>query len=432
MNKLMIVIAACVCTVSVHAQVSVLQKMVNAVSADSLMSYDRTLERASGTYSRVCYTPGNDSAVQYILRSLKKNQGMSFAGLDTFYVDTAKAPYNKQPLANVFATILGKKDTSKLIVIGAHLDSYAGRESTWQAHWQTTRAPGADDNGTGVAALLEMGRIFGNGAAYGFAPDYTIMLVAFNAEEAGVVYDHWLYGAVHFVNRIKAAGYSVEAMIAFDMVGYNTNLATDVVANSASEFIGKRSVQMNEMFGLGLAMNAPPFVYAVYSDHATFWDAGYPAILLVEHAPPNVDAPNYKANKLYHSSADTSGSINPELFKRSSQMALATVASLALPQLLTSVNAAPSVVPAAAALGQNFPNPFNPATRIPYTVASAQHVRIIVYDILGREAATLVDRAMEPGSYGVDWNAAAVKSGVYFCRMTVGAVTDVKKIVVIK
>ena len=434
MMKRTIGLAVLLCAVSVQAQVTVLQKMLNMVSADSLMAYDRVLERGAGagTYSRVSYTPGNDSSVQYILRSLKKNPDVTLAGLDTFYVSSAAPPYNTQPLANVFGMIRGKKDTTKVVILGAHLDSYAGKESTWAAHWQTTRAPGADDNGTGVSAVLELGRIFGNGSAIGFAPDYTIILVAFNAEEAGVAYSHWLYGTVHFVDRLKAQGYAVEAMIAIDMVGYNRQLTADVVANDASQFIGTRTVAMNAQFGLGLAMNAAPFVFATYSDHAPFWDAGYPAILLLEHAPPNQSSATYTANTLYHSSADTLGAVNPELFRRSTQLALATVASFALPQSTTAVSTLSSVVPAATTLGQNYPNPFNPVTRIPLTLASAQHVRIIVYDVLGREAARLLDETMAPGSYAVEWNDTNSESGVYFCRMTGATTAAVTKIIVTK
>jgi hypothetical protein len=432
MRKCTIVLSVFLCAFAAQAQNGMLQKMLNTVSTDSLMSYDRTLERAAGTYSRVCYTPGNDSAVQYILRMLKKNPEVALAGLDTFYVDTANPPYNRQPLANVFGIIHGKKDTSIAIVIGAHLDSFAGHDSTWPTHWQTIRAPGADDNGTGVAAILEMARIFGNGSSFGFVPDYSIILVSFNAEEAGIVYDHWLYGAVHFVQRLKSRGYAVAAMISIDMVGDNTQLATDAVTNDASKYIADRAVLMNNQYGLGLQMNGPSFVYATYSDHASFWDAGYPAILLVEHAPPNQSSAIYAANRLYHTSDDTSGAINPELFRRSTQLTLATAASFALPSSATDVRTTSTEVPLSSVLGQNYPNPFNPTTRIPFTVASAQHVKIIVYDVLGRERATLLDQPMAPGSYAVDWNAKAMESGVYFCRMTGETMSSVMKLIVNK
>lgn len=73
--------------------------------------------------------------------------------------------------------------------------------------------------------------------------------------------------------------------------------------------------------------------------------------------------------------------------------------------------------PAAFALGQNFPNPFNPSTTIRYAVPAPAQVTIRVYDLLGREVATLVNGALQPGFHSVDWNASAAASGVYFYRM---------------
>lgn len=83
-------------------------------------------------------------------------------------------------------------------------------------------------------------------------------------------------------------------------------------------------------------------------------------------------------------------------------------------------------------LSQNFPNPFNPSTMIQYSIAEAQKVEIKVYDLLGREVATLVNEIQNPGSYNVMFNAAKLSSGVYFYKLTAGNYTDVKKMTLIK
>jgi len=433
MNMKSVVLAAVLLSASASAQEPMLQAMVDAVSADSLMAHVRALERASGTYSRMAYTPGNDSSVQYILRSLARHPDVTSAGLDTFVVPAAKAPYGSRPLYNVYAVIRGKREPQRAVVIGAHLDSYTKTVSPADTLWRTARAPGADDNATGVATVMELARIFGKGASFGFVPDRTMIFAAFNAEESmahlGALY---LYGSAHFAARVKAEGYAVEAMINIDMTGYNTRLAADIVSDNASQFIGQQSVAMNDTYRLGLAMNAPPFVYATYSDHSSFWGAGFPAILLIEHAPPNQNGPAYAANTLYHTSADTAGALNPELIRRSAQLALATAASFARVQASTSAARATALRPSTTVLGRNFPNPFNPSTRIPFSVGSEGRVRIAVYDVLGRELAVLVDEAMQPGSYTVDWDAGNVRSGCYFCRLAHGSTVDVTKIVVNK
>jgi hypothetical protein len=69
-------------------------------------------------------------------------------------------------------------------------------------------------------------------------------------------------------------------------------------------------------------------------------------------------------------------------------------------------------------LSQNYPNPFNSQTRITYTVRSRQSVVLKVFDLLGREVATLVEEPKEPGTYSETWDAAGLPSGVYYFRIT--------------
>jgi hypothetical protein len=82
-------------------------------------------------------------------------------------------------------------------------------------------------------------------------------------------------------------------------------------------------------------------------------------------------------------------------------------------------------------LMQNYPNPFNPATRIPYSVRSLGFVSLKVYDVLGREVATLVNEAKSPGSYEVTWDASNVASGVYLYQLKVGGFVATKKFVLL-
>jgi hypothetical protein len=89
-------------------------------------------------------------------------------------------------------------------------------------------------------------------------------------------------------------------------------------------------------------------------------------------------------------------------------------------------------VPNFYALGQNYPNPFNPSTKIKYAVPKAGDVQLTVYDILGREVATLVNEFKNPGVYTVDFNASALSSGVYFYKIKSGSFSDTKKMLLVK
>ncbi len=90
-------------------------------------------------------------------------------------------------------------------------------------------------------------------------------------------------------------------------------------------------------------------------------------------------------------------------------------------------------------LEQNFPNPFNPTTTIQYTVAGVRsqasgvsEVRIGIYDVLGREVATLVHAWQAAGTYRVKFDGSELASGVYICRLTVGSFTQARVMVLAK
>lgn len=90
-------------------------------------------------------------------------------------------------------------------------------------------------------------------------------------------------------------------------------------------------------------------------------------------------------------------------------------------------------------LSQNYPNPFNPTTIIEFNIpfpelgqAKFPHTSLIVYDILGKEVKTLLNKPMQPGRHKIEFNAGNLATGVYFYRVKAGEFTDVKKMILIK
>jgi uncharacterized delta-60 repeat protein len=83
-------------------------------------------------------------------------------------------------------------------------------------------------------------------------------------------------------------------------------------------------------------------------------------------------------------------------------------------------------------LQQNYPNPFNPETKIRFSIPKENFVRIKVYDILGREVSSLVNKQMTPGTYEVSFDAASLSSGIYLYRIETAEFSDVKKMMVVK
>lgn len=86
-----------------------------------------------------------------------------------------------------------------------------------------------------------------------------------------------------------------------------------------------------------------------------------------------------------------------------------------------------SLMPADFALLQNFPNPFNPLTRIEVRTKKSEFLVLRVFDLLGKEVATLLNEVKPPGTYQLEFDGAGLASGVYFCRLQAGEMVRVRK-----
>ncbi|MCL5029360.1 MAG: T9SS type A sorting domain-containing protein [Bacteroidetes bacterium] len=83
-------------------------------------------------------------------------------------------------------------------------------------------------------------------------------------------------------------------------------------------------------------------------------------------------------------------------------------------------------------LYQNYPNPFNPTTTLSFVIGHSSFVTLIVYDILGREVATLVNEEKRAGTYEATWNAEGLSSGVYFYQLKTGNYVETKKMILLR
>ncbi len=90
------------------------------------------------------------------------------------------------------------------------------------------------------------------------------------------------------------------------------------------------------------------------------------------------------------------------------------------------------IIPEQFTLSQNYPDPFNPSTKIKYSVSQSSQVIIKVYDILGNEIETLVNEEKPVGNYELTWNAANLPSGVYIYQIKAGSFIDTKKMILLK
>jgi hypothetical protein len=102
------------------------------------------------------------------------------------------------------------------------------------------------------------------------------------------------------------------------------------------------------------------------------------------------------------------------------------------PSIPVAIDPIYSQTPLVYTLSQNYPNPFNPSTTINFGLPKASNVKLIVYDILGREVIVLVNEFKTAGTYKVDFDAANLSSGVYFYTIKVNDFTATKKMLLIK
>ncbi|MBK6878310.1 MAG: T9SS type A sorting domain-containing protein [Ignavibacteria bacterium] len=106
------------------------------------------------------------------------------------------------------------------------------------------------------------------------------------------------------------------------------------------------------------------------------------------------------------------------------------------PNGVVGITQSSSEVPEAYSLEQNYPNPFNPSTTIKFAIPqgslSKVIAKLVIYNTLGAEVATLINNELSAGNYEVEFDASNFASGVYFYRLTAGAFSETKRMMVVK
>ena len=206
---------------------------------------------------------------------------------------------------NIVAEKTGRTEPSDVYIVCAHYDSTSPSRQTL--------APGADDNASGTAAVLEAARAL---APYDF--DFTVRFIAFSAEEWG------LYGSRAYAAAARAAGARILGVINLDMIAYADAVPEDLslIVNAGSSWLADRFLAAGTNYGpVTGAKTVDPSI--IYSDHSPFWDNGYPALLAIEDYPLH--------NPYYHQTSDTLDKLNLDFFAASTRAAAGLLAELAQP-----------------------------------------------------------------------------------------------------
>ncbi len=299
-----------------------LKALVNQVEGDRLMVHVRTM---SGFYTRHVNSSqtrpdyGIGAARRYIRTEFEAIQAETQGNLAVFEHEfTVEWNGVTSRQANVVAIISGTEPGAGTIVVGAHYDSRGNDDLEADGF-----APGANDNATGVAALIEMSRILAQQPRRA-----TVMFVAFSAEEVG------RKGSIAFVNDyVVRNNIDVQTYINVDAIGSQTYSDGTVNDRQLRVFSqgpndASKSRQVARMTNLIAFNHAPEMEIVVqdaldrpgrYGDHFSFEEAGYPSVRFIEMAE----------NPSYLDTSDTIDGINPNYFRRTTQTILTVVASLA-------------------------------------------------------------------------------------------------------
>ena len=257
--------------------------------------------------TRFTYSSKAEEAADYILGEFNST-GLS-AFRQSFF-------FNGYTISNVMAVSPGRNASLPWCVVGAHYDSINGTEWSFNPY---APAPGADDDASGVAAVLGLAEAFARAPT-----NRTIIFAAFTGEEEGRI------GSTEFVRRLGENGTELAGAVLFDMIGYNRQYPkVDIVSDSGSLWLAGTARTAAYQIGLipeTVVTNDTPLRW---SDQLSFWEAGYPAVYFIEDEDPQKDSDHYQANPYYHNGGDTLDRLNISLMTSVARMGAATVANLA-------------------------------------------------------------------------------------------------------
>ena len=264
--------------------------------------------------SRDARNPNHAKAVAYLKEQLGAIPGV--------VVQSHRAAYNGIPLENILAFIdpLTPAPPEGWVMICAHYDSISNRSPGWNP--ATAVAPGADDNGTGTAALLEYARILAQERA---SLQQRIVLAFFDGEEL------FFKGSAAYLGSLESPP-PYAAVINIDMVGFNplADRLDLIWYTAASSGLRDRMIAANDRYQIGVSPLQPQLATsgATILDAAPFGLAGIPAIAIVQRYGEN-DA-TFPGNYTFHTVNDTPDKVtNKRLWLKAAKLALATALELA-------------------------------------------------------------------------------------------------------
>jgi hypothetical protein len=335
-------------------------------------------------------------------------------GLDVEYHEWGGSDY-----PSVIGELPGSISPDSIVIICAHLDDMPSGPI----------APGADDNASGSVTVLMAAEVMTR-----YSWRYTLRFALWTGEEQG------LYGSYYYAQRCYSRGEDIVGVLNLDMIGYNTpgsdkgiDLHADNDGMPETMDFAQFFVDVVGAYNLDLIPEIIPNGTGA-SDHASFWDYGYLAILAIE------DWDDF--TPYYHTTSDLLQSLDMSYYVEYVKASVAAFAHMGIVhEDLSGIYDTPGgdrAAPSMTTLHPVRPNPARLSSSVRYDVSSPTVVEVAVLDAQGRLVRTLCRRHHSPGSYEAIWDGRNASGqvtppGIYFFSLsTAGRVRSARKIVLVR
>ncbi len=308
---------------------------------------------------------------------------------------------------NVIAVQRGSEFPDIYVIIGAHFDSYS---------IQGGNAPGADDNATGSAVVMEAARLLSEQQT-----SYTVIYALWDAEESGMI------GSGYYARQAKLNGDSVLVVINCDMLGWDGNNGNKMDIHTKNVGVSVRAAdlckELNELYEIGLnARIVNPGISS--SDHESFLSRGISAIFLTE----DHDVSHSDVN---HTGSDLFENLTLDYYLKNAKLAIATISQFATgaDSFISSVEDGDTAENSI----NVYPNPASEYSTIKLYLNESNYVDIEVYDSYGKLISNVYSGYPDAGHQSFNLSGInSFGSGVYYCTVLIGGMVQTKKLVVLR
>ncbi|MDI6807614.1 MAG: M28 family peptidase [Candidatus Eisenbacteria bacterium] len=308
---------------------------------------------------------------------------------------------------NVCAGLDGVTNPGKIVLVTAHYDSYSNQPMSL--------APGADDNSSGTSAVMELARVM---KSYRFRN--SVRFILFSGEE------QWMKGSSAYAMSLSGED-TIVAVVNMDMLAWGNDSLT-VFGHPRDPWLLETCTLVSSMYAPELPVVLKADSTFIYSDHSTFWDHGYPAILAIER--------NFQSNPHLHSPTDVFENLNTSLHFKAARFLISLVSHLAAPD--SSTTGVPfAMIPRVLSVS-SFPNPSRGEIRVRVTIqAGPSDAQLFLFDVGGRVVRRFANKALGTGDHvflwdGTDEKGRRVPSGQYILLVKVGNDVETRKAVIVR